>query len=208
MKKKVVLTIVMVWLLVVGCDEDFDQADYDQALAEVQAVSEQVDSFQGDVSAALAYFEALADANTAELPFGIDRADYEQGKQQIAAVDSEIDRVQAQLGDIIAALQANPPTVRTGSAVETVRTVADTVSTAAPATAPWNPYAAAITGIASLVSVICGAWARQEKNKATANAKKYQAHKQALELVKAKHPDLTAEAYETVGAERAKLGVH
>lgn len=207
MKLKLTVTMVMILMLTMGCDEQFDQADYEQALAQVDVISKKIDGFQTDVSMALAYFEALADANTAELPFGIDRHDYEAGKQQVAEVNAEINRVQDQLAEVIAALRANPPTVRTGSAAETVRTVADTVSTAAPATAAWNPYAAAIAGIASLVSVLCGALAKHEKDKATVNAKKYQAHKQALELVKAKHPELTAEAYETVGTERAKLRV-
>lgn len=200
---KLQITIVIVaGCLCGGCLEMVTPGDVTATQAGLTRLTVSLDAYQrtvGDMAGQLAR-DKLISAKTAA---------------DVNSINAKIDELQPVLSDAVKAVLAAE---YSGDKVGDVITG---VQAANAATAAINPYAPLVDAGTKLllgllgVGTAGGVYVAKKKSaeaadgemKAAESQAKYNAHKQATELLKMAHPEIAAELYAKVGDARAKLGI-
>jgi len=195
--KKVRLTVVMLFVaLATGCEPQSSVRP-----EQMQNVATQV----ADLAAKLDDYQASADTVLGQLSqYGVVDANLMAKAQKL---NKEIDRVQPQVAAIAEAIRTADIS---GNDLEAWVKMAGAANAAS---APVNPYAPFIAGGLGILDIILAWFVKRKSDEAKANALKYQAHKQGVELTmkqvslddntKAVEEDL----YRNIGNARTALGV-
>lgn len=197
MKKVMLGCVLVVALLLGGCDEEAFTPEMIQSLAaQNEVLQQQLDNVQAVAR------EVAAEIRAAGV------VDWDV-KVKLDKVNEEVDRVQAQIDKIAQALQ---DVELTGDAAQDFIAQLQAVNAAS---AGVNPYVLPVGGVLTALSIVLGWIAKRNGAEASKQTKKYQAHKQGVELtmkeVSASSDSdvvaIEAQLYANIGAARSSLGV-
>jgi len=170
-----------------------------------------VRTFAADVNDLTIRVDAYQQAATAAIEVLQERAEIDPNAAgTVLAANADIDRLQATFRSVAAALQGAPYSDSGG-----LLTLLEGAQAANAASAPWNPYAAIIAAVLTILSTALGIALKKKAADASAAVLKYKAHKQGVEKTM-KEVSVSTDSevikvegvlYDNIGQARAALGV-